>query len=82
MQAWEEIAYARQEGYDIGYAVGFLRELIAVICKKLTKGKSVEQIADELEQRMECIFPICHVAEKYAPDYDQDAIYQEMVIDV
>ncbi len=37
MQRWEEIAYARQEGA--------LRENIAAICKKMAKGKSVEQIA-------------------------------------
>ena len=78
MQRWEEIAYAREEGRN----EGALKEIIAAVCKKLAKGKSEEQIADELEQRMECISPICHVAEKYAPDYDQDAIYQEMVIDV
>ncbi|MDE5891285.1 MAG: Rpn family recombination-promoting nuclease/putative transposase, partial [Acetatifactor sp.] len=44
MQRWEEIAYAREEGRK----EGILRD-IAAVCKKLAKGKSEEQIADELE---------------------------------
>lgn len=75
MQAWEEIAYARQEGYN----EGALRGNIAVICKKLAKGKSVEQIADELEREPEDISRICCIAEKYAPAYDQDVIYQKLM---
>ena len=82
MQRWEEIAYARQDGHAAGYEEarneGILREVIAV-CKKLAKGKSIEQIADELEQERERISEICHVAEKYAPAYDQDAIFQELI---
>ena len=82
MQRWEEIEYARQDGHAAGYEEarneGILREVIAV-CKKLAKGKSIEQIADELEQEWERISEICHVAEKYAPAYDQDAICQELI---
>ncbi len=82
MQRWEEIEYARQDGHAAGYEEarneGILREVIAV-CKKLAKGKSIEQIADELEQEWEHISEICHVAEKYAPAYDQDAICQELI---
>lgn len=78
MQRWEEIAYARQDGYEEARNEGILREVIAV-CKKLAKGKSIEQIADELEQERERISEICHVAEKYAPAYDQDAICQELI---
>lgn len=82
MQRWEEILYARQDGHAAGYEEarneGILREVTAV-CKKLAKGKSIEQIADELEQEMEYISQICRIAEKYAPAYDQNAIYQEML---
>ena len=73
MQRWEEIAYAREEGRK----EGILRD-VAAVCKKLAKGKSEEQIADELEQELERISEICHVAKKYAPAYDQDAIYLEL----
>ncbi len=74
MQRWEEIAYAREDGRD----EGALREIIGIVCKKLAKGRSVEQIADESEQELERISRICHIAEKYAPAFDQDMIYREM----
>ena len=79
MQRWEEIAYARQDGYEEGRSEGALREIIAAVCRKLAKGKSEKQIADELEQELERISEICHVAKKYAPAYDQDAIYLELI---
>lgn len=82
MQRWEEIAYARQDGYEEGRSEGrgegALREIIAAACKKMTKGKSAEQIANELEQELGRISRICHTAEKYAPAYDQEAIYLEL----
>ena len=83
MQRWEEIAYAREDGYEEGRNEGLnegeLRGIIAAACKKLVKGKNEEQIADELEQGLERISQICHIAEKYAPAYDQDVIYRELV---
>ncbi len=78
MQRWEEIAYAREDGYEEGRDEGALREIIGIVCKKLAKGRSVEQIADESEQELERISRICHIAEKYAPAFDQDMIYREM----
>ncbi|MBD5527721.1 MAG: hypothetical protein HDR02_04830 [Lachnospiraceae bacterium] len=74
MQRWEEIAYARQDGYE----AGALREVLAAVCKKLAKGKGEEQIAEELEKTPEEIHWICEVARKYAPAYNQDTIYQEL----
>ena len=35
-------------------------------------------IADEVEEEVENIKPICAIAEKYAPNYDVDAIYEEL----
>ena len=78
MQRWEEIAYARQDGYE----EGALKEIIAAVCKKMVKGKSVEQIADELEQEPGRISRIYHIAGKYAPAYDQEAICQEFLTGV
>lgn len=74
MQRWEEIAYARQDGYE----AGALREVLAAVCKKLAKGKGEEQIAEELEKSPEEIHWICEVARKHAPAYNQDTIYQEL----
>lgn len=81
MQRWEEIAYARQDGHVAGYAEarreGILRDITAV-CKKLCKGKNAEQIADELEQEPEKIIQICCIAEKYAPSYNPEEIWEEL----
>ncbi len=91
MQKWEELAYAREEGKAEGKAEG--REegreegraegekiyLIKSVCKKLTKGKTVEAIAEELEEDIVVIAEICQVAEEFAPDYDFFRIYEKYV---
>ena len=71
MQAWEEKIYDRMEGREEGIAIGRerglregrengLREgrqemLISLIRKKLAKGKTPEEIAEELEESPETI---------------------------
>ena len=70
MQKWEELAYAREDGWNEGKIEGKIEEKIELICKKLMKGKTVEQIADDLEDTVENITVICDVANKFAPDYD------------
>lgn len=65
-------------------AEGLLREhgegaellLISMVCKKLQKGKSAEEIAADLEEELSGIEAICEVAKALAPDYDADAIYR------
>ena len=52
MQLWEEKAYIREEGYEEGYEEGDKKRLIHTICKKLRKGKALEQIADEVEESL------------------------------
>ena len=46
MQRWEEIAYAREDGKTAGETL----KLIKLICKKIEKGKSPEEIAEDLEK--------------------------------
>ena len=72
MQLWEEKAYIREEGYEEGDK----KRLIHTICKKLRKGKALEQIADEVEESLDLVRGICLVAQKEAPDYDCDKIYE------
>lgn len=60
MQAWEEKYYEREEGREEG-AKAKLQELIR---KKLVKGKSVEKIADELEESIETIEKIIEEMEE------------------
>lgn len=60
MQAWEEKYYEREEGREEG-AKAKLQEQIR---KKLEKGKSVEKIADELEESIETIEKIIEEMEE------------------
>lgn len=69
------------EGEIRGEARGKVRVLLSQICKKLVKGKSPEVIAEELEEDISVISPIIEAAGKYAPDYDEERIYQEIAGD-
>ena len=75
----EMCADARAEGYDLGKTEGAVMRLIELICKKLHKGKTLEVIADELEETSDSIRSIWETAEKYAPDYDVEAITKEVL---
>ena len=63
-----------EDGRAEGRAEGEDRKLIKQICCKLRKGKSISQIADELEEDEVRIKAICDAAEKYAPDYDENKV--------
>ena len=63
---------------NYGIGEGSSKHLIEQVCKKLVKGKSIETIADEVEETVETIKPIFDIAVKYVPDYDVDAIYNEL----
>ena len=60
-----------------GKREGCDKHLMEQICKKLAKGKDIEMIADEVEEEVATIAPIVEIAQKYAPDYNVDAIYDE-----
>ena len=51
-QAWEE---GREIGIAEGKAAGIEDKLFELIRKKLEKGKTISQIADELEEKEEVI---------------------------
>ena len=67
-----------REGQIEGRTEGEVIKLIKLICKKLSKGKSLETIADELEEEISVIEPICQTAERFAPDYDAERIYEAL----
>ena len=66
----KKIMQAREEGADFA--------LISLICRKLQKGKTIDVIAEELEQEPEHIEMICQIAERFAPEYDVEKIYDEL----
>lgn len=68
-----------KEGYSSGIAKGNVGHLVNLIIKKLEKNKSLEQIADELEESVETIQPIYDIVKKHAPEYDADTITTEVL---
>jgi predicted transposase YdaD len=67
-----------REGCEDGHQEGREKLLIELVCKKLRRQKSVETIADELEEDEERIRRICKAAQNYAPEYDSQQIYEEL----
>ena len=71
----QTMAYFKEEGREEGEE----RQLIKLICRKLQKGKSVEQIADDLEEDEVHIQVLCDVAADFAPDYDIDKVFKAVL---
>ena len=67
-----------KRGIERGIERGETFKLIEMICRKLKKGKSVTDIADELEENIAEVQRIADVATRFAPDYDVEAIYGEL----
>ena len=67
-----------QKQRRLGLAEGKTEKLIEQVCKKLSKGKSLQIIAEELEEDPDVIEEICRAAEPFAPNYDVEAIYEAM----
>ena len=76
-EGWRE---GQETGHTAGLTEGLRISRINIICKKLSKNKTIEQIADELETEVSEVAPICEAAAKYAPDYDVEAIYREIYL--
>ena len=55
---------ALQDLYDEGVERGIKQKLFEWVKKKLAKGKNVAEIADELEEPLEVILPLCDQIEK------------------
>ncbi len=64
------------EGEKKGRAEGEIRKTIQVICKKVNKQKSLEQTALEMEEDTEDIRLLYDITQSYAPNCDEDRIYQ------
>lgn len=81
MQKWEELAYAREDGKLEGKAEGEKLKLISQVCKKLGRGENADVIAKELEEELSDVERICRIAEKYAPAYGYEKIFEELNIE-
>lgn len=63
---------------DADSGKGEILLLIKLACRKLVKGKSPEEAAEELEESVETIRKIYQAAEEFAPDYDNVQIYHRL----
>ncbi|MCR4792261.1 MAG: hypothetical protein K5871_05895 [Lachnospiraceae bacterium] len=62
---WEK-KLSREEGFEL--------HLISGICKKIKRGKSVSEIAEDLDEDEATVSTIYEMALKFAPDYDPEEI--------
>ena len=53
--------------------------IIKLTCSKMLRGMSVKEIAEDLETDESEIAEICEAAAKYAPEYNPDDIYTELL---
>ena len=68
-----------KSGFIKGEESGMLTKLISLIIRKLQKGKSPEQIAEELEEDINLVREICECAASFAPEYDARKICEAML---
>lgn len=66
------------DGEKAGIEKGKGIQLISLVCRKLSKGKTPVQIAEELEEELSTVEHICEVAGNYGPEYDCEEIYQSL----
>lgn len=74
----DEKELAREEGMKEGKQEGLQEFLVTLVCKKLIKGESCEQIAKQLEESVDSIANIRDIAENTEPKYDVEKIMQEI----
>ena len=59
----EALEYRYNEGVEDGIERGRLLALIDQVCRKLARGKSAQEIAEDLEEEQEMIEKVCEAAE-------------------
>lgn len=68
----------KQEGEAIGKIKGESYMLISQVIRKIRKGKSMEETAEELEEDVTKIAPIYEAVKESAPKYDVEEIYRKV----
>ena len=70
------IVEAEERGEERGIEIGRDQLLISLICKKLRKGKTAAQIAEETEESFDYIQSIVAEARAFAPGYKEEDVLQ------
>ena len=71
----EGLSLGREEGLSLGQA----KQLITLIAAKIRKGKSISEIADDLETDISTIKSMYDIIIKYSPDYSVDDILEAVL---
>ena len=80
------VEVGKEKGIEIGKAQGIefgeRRKLIEMVYKKIKRGKTVEEIADDLEEDIEVINPIFNEIEKVGLDKSLEEIIKKVKVKV
>ncbi len=78
MESYFTVLYKRGEasGENKGRIIGSDQRLIGQICRKLRKMMDIPQIAREVEEDEIRVKLICDIAERFAPDYDEEKVFE------
>ena len=74
----EGIEKGIEKGIEEGEKSGDLRRLVSLICKKVKKNKTLGEVAEDLEEEISAIEPLYRAAEKFAPEYDPDEVFEQV----
>lgn len=69
---------AEAKGKVKGKAEGEAVRLLRIIQRKISRGKNLSEIADELEDTEEAIRPLYEAVQKYGADCAAEDIYEKM----
>ncbi len=69
------------EGKKEGRKEGKIEGKIELVSRKLARGKTPEEIAEDLKIDLSEVQHICGATEKHAPDYDTEKILEELLAD-
>ena len=74
MESYFTVLYNR--GKESGKEIGSDEHLVRLICRKLRRMMSISQIAREVEEDEIRVKLICDIAERFAPDYDEQKVFE------
>ena len=66
------------DGRNEGKIEGETSKLILLVSRKVQKGKSMEETAEELEEDISVIEPIYNAVKESAPEYEVEEIYRKL----
>lgn len=77
-QVRKELDRTGERCREEGQAAGDIYRLTVQICKKMKMGQPLEKIAEDLMEETAVIEPIYNTAEKFAPEYNPDQIFEQV----